>query len=225
MTHQIHSLNLTDKRILAWIEIADLKPVQMKPSDLGKKITGLSPYKNALQQNILISYIATPIGSIRVAATENGLCLLEFDSDMNEQDIVMLKKRLGGNVVQGENDHVRQAKQELAEYFAGIRQNFDVSLDPEGTDFQLRVWKSLQQISYGTTITYMEQALCLGDVKAIRAVASANGKNKIAIIIPCHRVIGSNGKLTGYAGGMERKRWLLDLERKHSQSQSEFTLF
>jgi AraC family transcriptional regulator, regulatory protein of adaptative response / methylated-DNA-[protein]-cysteine methyltransferase len=186
----------------------------------------LYPANNELQGLIYAGQIATPIGNMIVAATENGVCLLEFESEiMYEQNVVILKKRLKGNVVQGENDHIRQAKQELEEYFAGIRQKFDVSLDPTGTDFQLRVWNSLLQIPCGTTITYTEQTRSLGDLKAIRAVASANGKNKIAIIIPCHRVIGSNGKLTGYAGGMERKRWLLDLERNYSKSHSEPTLF
>jgi AraC family transcriptional regulator, regulatory protein of adaptative response / methylated-DNA-[protein]-cysteine methyltransferase len=186
----------------------------------------LYPENNELQDIIYADQVATPIGNMIMAATEKGVCLLEFESEnMNELDIVLLQKGLKGNVVQGENDHVMQAKLELAEYFSGKRHKFDVVLDPIGTDFQLRVWNSLQQIPYGTTITYMDQTRSLGDIKAIRAVASANGKNKIAIIIPCHRVIGSNGKLTGYAGGMERKRWLLDLERSYSKSQSEPTLF
>ncbi len=186
----------------------------------------LYPAHNELQGIIYTGHFHTPIGNMMMAATKDGLCLLEFEPEnMNGQDIVILLKRLKGNVVQGENDHVRQAKQELTEYFNGIRQKFDVALDPIGTDFQLRVWKGLQQIPYGTTVTYMDQTRSLGDLKAIRAVASANGKNKIAIIIPCHRVIGSNGKLTGYAGGMERKRWLLDLERSYSKPHSELTLF
>jgi AraC family transcriptional regulator, regulatory protein of adaptative response / methylated-DNA-[protein]-cysteine methyltransferase len=186
----------------------------------------LFPANNEMQGIIYASQIGTPIGNMLMAATDNGVCLLEFeDEHMNDVDTAILHKRLKGNVVQGENDHVRQGKLELAEYFAGKRHKFDVSLDPIGTDFQLRVWNSLQQIPYGTTITYMEQARFLGDLKAIRAVASANGRNKIAIIIPCHRVIGTNGKLTGYAGGMERKRWLLDLERSYSKSHSEPTLF
>jgi AraC family transcriptional regulator, regulatory protein of adaptative response / methylated-DNA-[protein]-cysteine methyltransferase len=186
----------------------------------------LYPGNNELQGIIYTSRITTPIGNMVVASTERGVCLLEFENNiLNVQEIVLLHKRLYGAVLPGENDHITQAKQELDEYFSGKREKFDVSLDPVGTDFQLRVWKCLLQIPYGKTITYMEQALSIGDLKAIRAVASANGKNKIAIIIPCHRVIGTNGKLTGYAGGIERKRWLLDLERNSSKIHPGPTLF
>ena len=113
--------------------------------------------------------------------------------------------------------HMTKAKQQLKEYFEGTRQEFSLPLDFQGTDFQQNVWQSLLSIPYGTKRTYMQQAQSLGDEKAIRAVANANGKNKIAIVVPCHRVIGSNGKLTGYAGGLERKKWLLQWELKHSK--------
>jgi AraC family transcriptional regulator of adaptative response/methylated-DNA-[protein]-cysteine methyltransferase len=103
----------------------------------------------------------------------------------------------------------------LEEYFAGTRQHFDVKLDPVGSDFQIKVWERLMEIPYGKTISYMEQSVALQMPNAIRAVAASNGLNKIAIIIPCHRVIGSNGKLTGYGGGLERKRWLINHERDH----------
>ena len=102
--------------------------------------------------------------------------------------------------------------QQLDAYFNGTRKEFDLQLDPEGTDFQKRVWKELLNVPFGKTRTYLEQSKKLGDIKAIRAVASANGKNPIAIIIPCHRILGSDGSLTGYASGLWRKKWLLEHE-------------
>ncbi|MCL4121609.1 UNVERIFIED_CONTAM: hypothetical protein GTU68_040287 [Idotea baltica] len=106
---------------------------------------------------------------------------------------------------------------QLDEYFQNKRNTFNLKLNPEGTEFQKQVWQSLQQIPYGTTRSYLKQSEALGDVKAIRAVASANGKNPLWIVIPCHRVIGSNGSLTGYAGGIWRKRWLLEHENPPQQ--------
>jgi methylated-DNA-[protein]-cysteine S-methyltransferase len=106
------------------------------------------------------------------------------------------------------------AKKQLSDYFAGKLKDFDLNLSPEGTDFQKKVWEFLCKIPYGKTLTYADMANRLGDPKVIRAAASANGKNPIGIIIPCHRVIGTNGSLTGYAGGLENKRFLLDLENR-----------
>lgn len=106
---------------------------------------------------------------------------------------------------------------QLQEYFDGNRKNFSVKLNPQGTDFQKRVWNSLKEIPYGKTISYLDLSKQLGDVKAIRAVANANGKNPLWIIIPCHRVIGSDGSLTGYAGGLHRKQWLLEHESPYKQ--------
>jgi methylated-DNA-[protein]-cysteine S-methyltransferase len=107
--------------------------------------------------------------------------------------------------------------QQLDEYFSGKRKTFSLPLNPKGTEFQKRIWTLLQEIPYGKTISYADLALRAGDINLTRAVGPANGANKIAIIIPCHRVIGSNGKLTGYAGGLWRKEWLLNLERKDLQ--------
>ena len=106
---------------------------------------------------------------------------------------------------------------QLNEYFEGTRKQFNLKLNPQGTDFQKKVWKLLEDIPYNKTISYLELSKQLGDVKAIRAVANANGKNPIWIIVPCHRVIGSNGKLTGYAGGLHRKKWLLEHESPYKQ--------
>lgn len=110
-------------------------------------------------------------------------------------------------------DILKKAARQLEEYLAGERETFDLKLDPEGTGFQKKVWNLLQTIPFGKTQTYAQMADQLGDPKVIRAAASANGKNPIAIVIPCHRVIGSDGSLTGYAGGLHNKRFLLELER------------
>lgn len=107
-------------------------------------------------------------------------------------------------------------REQLAEYFAGSRQQFDLPLRLEGTEFQKLVWEQLQQIPFGETITYAELARRVGEPMASRAVGSANGRNPVSIIVPCHRVIGADGKLTGYAGGVEKKRWLLEWERDHA---------
>ena len=114
-------------------------------------------------------------------------------------------------------DVLIDAAYQLNEYFEGKRQNFDLLLNPEGTEFQKKVWSLLSEIPYGKTLSYLELSRRLGDVKAIRAVASANGKNPLWIIIPCHRVIGSDGSLTGYAGGLHRKKWLLNHESPSRQ--------
>jgi len=111
---------------------------------------------------------------------------------------------------------LESCQEQLNDYFAGKLVSFDLPLKPEGTEFQQKVWTELLKIPYGETITYMELAVRLGDIKAIRAVGTANGRNPIAIIIPCHRVIGAGNKLTGYAGGIWRKKALLELEMKHS---------
>ena len=111
---------------------------------------------------------------------------------------------------------ILQCKQQLEDYFSGKSIEFDLPLNPKGTEFQQKVWNELIKIPYGETITYMELAVRLGDAKAVRAVGTANGRNRIAIVIPCHRVIGAGNKLTGYAGGIWRKKILLELEMKHS---------
>ncbi len=182
-----------------------------------KKLLGKSPkntMKNAMTNHpILIDRLTSPLGPMFICATEKGLCLLEFTNRrMLETEFEDLQRRLKAPILTGSNPHIEQAKTELAEYFAGKRQDFDVALDMQGTDFQKTVWQALLTIPYGTTASYAEQAQSIHKPKAVRAVANANGANKIGIIIPCHRVIGSDGSLTGYGGGLERKQWLLDLE-------------
>ena len=126
-----------------------------------------------------------------------------------------LRRQYGAEFVPGESLHFKALSDQLGDYFAGRRREFSVPLASAGTAFQERVWAVLRSISYGTTRSYQEQARVLGNPRAIRAVARANGDNRIAILIPCHRVIGKNGKLVGYGGGLWRKQYLLDLERKN----------
>lgn len=181
-----------------------------------KKVIGNSPTNSTTKNIILISRLTTPLGPMFVCATENGVCLLEFvDRRMLETEFKDLQKRLSANIIAGENKHIKQAKKEIAEYFDGNRKSFDVKLETPGTEFQNLVWDYLQKVEYGKTSTYQLQAEKINKPKAIRAVASANGFNRISIIIPCHRVIGKDGKLTGYGGGIERKKWLLEHEQKN----------
>jgi AraC family transcriptional regulator of adaptative response/methylated-DNA-[protein]-cysteine methyltransferase len=181
-----------------------------------KKIFGQSPQQSREQALILIQRLTTPLGPMFVCATEQGICLLEFvERKKLETEFKDLQRLLKAPIVVGENRHIRQAKKELAAYFAGTRQHFELALHTPGTTFQQQVWTALQRIPYGETATYGGQAQKLGKPKAVRAVAAANGANRVAIVVPCHRVIGANGKLTGYAGGLERKQWLLEHEQTY----------
>lgn len=145
-----------------------------------------------------IAYLDSSLGCIEITAIGAGITSIIFaDANKTTNDPSPL---------------LDLAITQLKEYFAGNRTIFDLPLDPQGTDFQKRVWKELLNIPFGKTVSYLEVARRLGDVKAIRAVGLANGKNPISIIIPCHRVIGSNGKLVGYGGGLWRKEWLLNFE-------------
>lgn len=143
-------------------------------------------------------YIESPIGTIEIQSNESGICEVTF----------VAEKRFESH----ETPILLQCAAELQSYFAGERQHFDVKLSAKGTDFQHNVWEKLQEIPFGTTQSYMDIARQLGDSKKVRAVGMANGKNPIAIIVPCHRVIGGNGNLIGYAGGLWRKEWLLKHE-------------
>ncbi|HVY54852.1 MAG TPA: methylated-DNA--[protein]-cysteine S-methyltransferase [Thermodesulfobacteriota bacterium] len=161
----------------------------------------------------------TPLGPMFACATDEGICLLEFtDRKMLETEFRDLRRRLDAVILPGENEHLDQVQSELSEYFAGTRRQFTVALHTPGTDFQQSVWKVLREITYGETRTYKQQAIAVGNSKGVRAVASANGENRVAIVIPCHRVIGSNGQLVGYGGGIYRKKWLLDHEARNRRS-------
>lgn len=149
-----------------------------------------------------IDYINTPIGSLAIKASEKGITHVIFVKEMDRD--------VAPNVI------TDRCKQQLGEYFNSQRKEFDIPFDQQGTHFQCSVWQSLLSIPYGELASYQEIANIINNPKAVRAVGAANGKNPIAIIIPCHRVIGSNGSLTGYAGGLERKTWLLEHEANQS---------
>jgi AraC family transcriptional regulator of adaptative response/methylated-DNA-[protein]-cysteine methyltransferase len=154
-------------------------------------------------------------------AANDGLCLLEFtDRRMLETEFKDLEKRLNAIIIYSDDAQkhpsiLNRVRTQLNEYFSGRRKQFSVPLTAPGTDFQQSVWKILRQIPYGTTRSYKKQAMLLGKPQAVRAVANANGHNRISIIIPCHRVIGEDGALTGYGGGLWRKKWLLEFEKSN----------
>lgn len=170
--------------------------------------------------------IETPLGEMSAAATKEGICLLEFTSrPALESEFNKLALTFSETVKPGSNKHLRALKKQLTEYFRGKRKEFMLPLITPGTDFQLVVWNALKKIPYGKTVSYLEQAKAIKNPGAVRAVAGANGSNRIAIVIPCHRVIGSDGDLVGYGGGLEKKRWLIDHERKFSGKPVDGTLF
>ncbi|QWX83744.1 methylated-DNA--[protein]-cysteine S-methyltransferase [Cellulophaga sp. HaHaR_3_176] len=150
-------------------------------------------------------FINTPLGVAKIIGDENGLSVFSV-LESNEEITTVIPEVLEDAVYQ------------IREYFEGTRQTFDLELNPEGTDFQKKVWNALSDIPFGKTTSYLQLSKNLGDVKAIRAVASANGRNPLWIIVPCHRVIGSDGSLTGYAGGLHRKQWLLEHESPYKQA-------
>jgi AraC family transcriptional regulator, regulatory protein of adaptative response / methylated-DNA-[protein]-cysteine methyltransferase len=181
-----------------------------------KTIFGGAPTKGQNKSIIYIDRFSTKLGAMFACATDIGICLLEFtDRRMLEAEFKDLRKRLNAVIVPGTNKHIVQAKEEIQAYLSGNLQHFTVGTDAPGTEFQKRVWELLKTIPYGETCSYLDQAKRLGNPKAVRAVANANGMNRIAIIIPCHRVIGSDGSLTGYAGGLPRKKWLLGMEGRN----------
>jgi len=145
--------------------------------------------------------------------TPLGIAELTGDSD----GLISVKVMDEGSLTEEIPSDLKNAAEQLNAYFDGDLYDFNLKLNPQGTDFQKKVWKKLLEIPYGTTTSYLQLSRDLGDEKAIRAVASANGKNPLWIIVPCHRVIGSDGSLTGYAGGLHRKKWLLDLENPPKQ--------
>jgi AraC family transcriptional regulator, regulatory protein of adaptative response / methylated-DNA-[protein]-cysteine methyltransferase len=169
---------------------------------------------------INVTQINTPLGSMTGCATNQGVCLLEFGNQPNlEKQLGKLCSSLNATISSDNNNntHLDQLKIEINEYFAGIRKQFNLPLVISGTQFQQSVWQILTKIPYGETWSYKEQATKLNKPKAVRAVGATNGQNLISIIIPCHRVIGSNGKLVGYAGGLSRKEWLLNFEKQQIQ--------
>ncbi len=185
-------------------------------TDSFKAIVGVSPSQSKTTNLIHSIRLETPLGPMIACATEKGICLLEFsDRRMLATQLKTLMRSFDAKIIHGANKHIEMLQQQLEEYFEGKRKKFTLPLLTPGTDFQQSVWKELQNISYGTTRSYKQQALALDKGEAVRAVANANGMNRISIVIPCHRVIGEDGHLTGYGGGLWRKKWLLDLEKKN----------
>ena len=148
-------------------------------------------------------FINTPLGTTKIKGNEKGIAVISINEE--------------GEITKQIPLELKEAVFQLKEYFEGKRTHFNFELNPKGTDFQKKVWKALLEIPYGKTTSYLELSKKLGDVKAIRAVAAANGKNPLWVVVPCHRVIGSDGSLTGYAGGLWRKKWLLDHENPLKQ--------
>jgi AraC family transcriptional regulator, regulatory protein of adaptative response / methylated-DNA-[protein]-cysteine methyltransferase len=167
---------------------------------------------------IFISRVETEIGIMVAGAVNEGLCLLKFENeDSKYSEYRYLEKQFNTSIEYGENDHLISVRTELTEYFCGTRRAFNIPIVMSGTIFQQMVWKELMKIPYGVTRSYLEQSRVLGNAKSVRAVATANSSNKITILIPCHRIIGSDGSLTGYSGGLVRKKWLLDHEKRYSE--------
>ena len=154
-----------------------------------------------MKTSLYYSCIPSPIGSLTLVAADRGLAGLYMETHRQEREGYIL-----------DDQRFLSIRRQLDAYFAGQLRHFDISLDLAGTPFQMQVWHALQDIPFGETISYGEQARRIGNPKSIRAVGLANGRNPISIIVPCHRVIGKNGTLTGYGGGLDRKRFLLDLE-------------
>ena len=151
------------------------------------------------------AFLKTPLGTAKIVGNKDGIVEISVLDDEHP-------------TTENPEEPLKSCMMELEEYFKGQRKTFSVKLNPAGTDFQKRVWAELLHIPFGKRTSYMKQTLRLGNEKAIRAVASANGKNPICIIIPCHRVVGSDGSLTGYAGGLWRKKWLLEHESPSGQT-------
>jgi methylated-DNA-[protein]-cysteine S-methyltransferase len=157
--------------------------------------------------------IETPLGPLFVGGSDEGVHRIDFVTDRRDEDeLVARLERESGEPPQRDAEAARTATAQLSEYFAGERREFALPLAPRGTEFQRRVWQELREIPHGRTQSYGDIAAAIGRPTASRAVGAANGRNPISIVVPCHRVIGASGALTGYAGGMDRKRWLLNHE-------------
>lgn len=164
---------------------------------------------------IVTTMLDTPLGPMLAGATDDGLCLLEFaDRRMLPTQLEILRRRLGRPIVAGSHSHLDRLRTELAEYFAGTRRTFGLPLIAPGSGFQQRTWAELRSLSPGSTVSYEELALRLGHPGAQRAVGTANGANRIAVVIPCHRVVRKSGETGNYGGGRWRKEWLLAHEAR-----------
>jgi len=158
-----------------------------------------------MKEEYFSTFINSPVGYLKIASTKTALVAVNFSDEIGENSVHLPEILL-------------QARQQLLEYFEGKRFTFQLNLAPDGTAFQQKVWEQVEKVPFGQTATYLDIARQTGSSKNTRAVGLANGKNPIAILIHCHRIIGSNGKLTGYAGGLKRKRWLLQHELTYAPS-------
>jgi AraC family transcriptional regulator of adaptative response/methylated-DNA-[protein]-cysteine methyltransferase len=184
--------------------------------DALKQWLGDSPTQASRQSPIAVDRILTPLGPMIAAAGDEGLCLLEFaDRRMLPTQFQRVARLFRQPIAPGQHAWIEQTRQELDEYFAGARQEFEAPLRSDGTPFQTLVWDALRKLPYGTTMSYEQLARAIGRQGAQRAVGRANGDNRFAIVIPCHRIVRSDGTLCGYGGGVWRKRWLLDHERNN----------
>jgi AraC family transcriptional regulator of adaptative response/methylated-DNA-[protein]-cysteine methyltransferase len=183
--------------------------------DAFKRVFGVTPTEARGVPPLVATIVPSPLGPLLAAASEEGLCMMEFaDRKRLPEQAADLTRWFKRPVVPGRNAHIAKAERELGDYFAGTRQTFEVPLVLKGTEFQEKVWRELIRIPYGETISYEQLAIRIGKPTAQRAVGMANGRNRLPIIIPCHRVIQKNGQLRGYGGGLWRKQFLLDLEFK-----------
>jgi AraC family transcriptional regulator of adaptative response/methylated-DNA-[protein]-cysteine methyltransferase len=185
--------------------------------DAFARIFGDVPTASKNQGGLFAERIETPLGAMLAIADDEGLRLLEFvDRRAMEREMSILRSRLQTNIVPGEHSHLAAIRRQLADYFSGKNLKFSVPLAPVGSPFQMRTWELLRKIPLGETRSYSWMAERLGDVGMRRAVGRANGDNMLCLIIPCHRVIRADGSLCGYGGGLWRKKWLLDHERRFS---------
>jgi AraC family transcriptional regulator of adaptative response/methylated-DNA-[protein]-cysteine methyltransferase len=181
-----------------------------------QRVFGVPPGRAHDRAVLVATSIDTPLGPMVAIAGDEGLELLEFvDRRALERELAVMKRRLDSAIVPGEHPVLAATTMQLGEYFEGTRHEFTLPLKPRGSDFQLRVWRALCEIPYAATTSYGEIARRVGAPSAVRAVGTTNGRNQIAIVIPCHRVIAADGSLSGYGGGRWRKQWLLDHERSH----------
>jgi len=159
--------------------------------------------------DVALTVVTSPIGQLLAGADGFGICILEFASSDPHTQLARLSHTFRGRFVRSSTPATELLEHELVSYFAGTLQTFSVPISLNGTTFQKSVWGALRQIPYGQTRSYGDQAASLGKLKAVRAVGHANGQNPVSIVVPCHRVIGADGSLTGYGGGLWRKKWLL----------------
>ncbi len=185
--------------------------------DAFEKLFGNPPGRARDATVITVTRVQTPLGAMLAGATDEQLCLLEFaDRRMLQTQIDRLRRHLGAGFVPGDSELLGRTQAQLGDYFAGRLRTFDLPLALPGTDFQRAAWDALQEIPYGATRSYLEQARAMGRPAAVRAVGRANGDNRVAIVVPCHRVTGARGELTGYGGHLWRKRALLELETRNA---------